>query len=801
MKRLLPVLFLLLTGSFAQLRASHMMGADMSYKCLGGGKYKITAKIYRDCRGISFNGPSFVAFGGTNGGNSCGSYNMSITRVSIRDVTPRCSTTSKPCNPQNTGGTGEGIEEHTFETTVDFNASPLSNFKNKTSCCEVTFAIGQCCRNGAITTGPAGNDFWTTCMINICNIPKTKNKCNSSPQLSNEPIGFLCCNQAYYFNNGAIDTVDYDSFSYKLVPGISSLPSSTVSYASPFSYRYPMTPYCVPPTSITCAPNPNTKPPRGFLMDTATGDIIFTPTKCDEVGIVVIEITEWRRDSATGAYLMIGKTRRDMQLIVKDDCGYNKAPTIEGPTTNYVCEGDKICFKIDGKDETFTPHQTIPDTVQLKWNRGIPGATFTILNPKDREKTAEFCWQTKVGQASDVAYSFTVTATDDHCPKPSQAIRGFKVRVKYKATSTRKYTIKKCGMFKFEAVTPAGFKGSPSYKWSIRDSLGNQELFYRTKAKDSVWFTKYGGKIIIVHTVNNSDNCPTIYRDTVELPLPPQVKLATADTFACHGTNIMLNADIRYAKTPYRYYWTRPTTHITGDTLSSLTVNNITRDSTIQVKVTDADGCVFYDTAVVYLKPLPVIQPMADQRICTYEQATFDAGHNDTVYYSWNSGDTTRTITKHVKGPYIVTITEPKFLCKSKDTAILNVNDTVVSLAGKDRAICTNSSTLLSGGQRPVGFAGQYMWTDINKGTALGSNTDYTVSPKNTNPPGGAAQNFAYELFLKVTQNGYTCEHRDTVVVKVNTLPVVSWAPKPLKTQCFVYGDIVVNGFANHGRD
>jgi len=65
--------------------ASHMMGADMAYQCLGNGKYKIIAKIYRDCRGISFNNPTFGVFGGTNGGNGCGNYSMSISRTGIRD--------------------------------------------------------------------------------------------------------------------------------------------------------------------------------------------------------------------------------------------------------------------------------------------------------------------------------------------------------------------------------------------------------------------------------------------------------------------------------------------------------------------------------------------------------------------------------------------------------------------------------------------------------------------------------------------------------------------------------------------
>jgi len=615
----------LLIGLSGKLSASHMMGADMTYRCLGNGKYKIIAKIYRDCRGISFSGPSFQAYGGLSGGNACGSYNLSITRTGIRDVTPRCSSASRPCNPQNTGFTGEGIEEHTFETTVDFSVNPLKNFVGKSNCCEVTFAIGQCCRNGAITTGPGNNDFWSTCMINICNIPKTTKKCNSSPSLSNEPIGFLCCNQAYYFNNGAMDTTDFDSFGYKLVAGINSLPSTSVNYLSPFTPRYPMTPYCIPPGKVDCVPNTSTKPPRGFWLDTSSGDIIFTPTKCDEVGIVVIEITEYRRDSATSKWIVVGRTRRDMQLIVKDDCGYNKSPTIEGPVTNKVCEGDKICFKIDGKDETFTPYQTVPDTVQMKWNRGIPGATFTVLNPKDREKQAEFCWQTKVGQASDVSYSFTVTATDDHCPKPSQAIRGFKVKVNPRAFSTRKYTTLKCGRFAWEASVPAGFKGIPTYRWSLRDSLGSKEYFYSTRKTDTFRY-KYGGKYIMVHTVNNSDNCPTIYRDTIILPDPPTAILATKDTFACYKTNMRLQPLVLFAKAPYRYYWTRPADHISGDTNMTLTIPNIDRDSTIVVRITDGDGCRFWDTVTIFKKPLPVVDLGPDKRICTYDSMKFDAG-------------------------------------------------------------------------------------------------------------------------------------------------------------------------------
>jgi len=141
-------------------------------------------------------------------------------------------------------------------------------------------------------------------------------------------------------------------------------------------------------------------------------------------------------------------------------------------------------------------------------------------------------------------YTFTVTATDDHCTVPSISIKGFKIKVNPKATDERIYTAVdnaklkgykgsslaagklKCGRFAFTAKPPVNFKGTPSYQWSIRDSTAKKELYFSNKKSDTITMKK-GGMYIIVHTVNNSFNCPTIYRDTVILPEPPKVIMAT----------------------------------------------------------------------------------------------------------------------------------------------------------------------------------------------------------------------------------------------------------------------------------
>jgi len=718
MKRLLFLFAFLF--SFLSVQATHMMGADVSYQCLGNGKYKIIAKVYRDCRGVSMGTPSFGAYAGLNGGNGCGSYTLSgLSRTSIKDVSTRCSTASNPCASPNSAFSGLGVEEHTFEATIDFNTSPLNNFVNKSTCCEVTFYVNECCRNGGITTGQSNQNFYATAMINICNLQKMKNKCNSSPQLSNPPIAFLCCNQPWYYNNGATDT----------------------------------------------------NPPRGFYFDTTNGDIITTPTKCDESAVICVEQTEWRKDTL-GVYRVIGRTRRDMQVWVRDDCGYNKNPIVNGPYSYKVCEGSTLCFKIKVTDETFSPNQTVPDTVIAKWNAGIPGATFKVVDPKLREKEYEFCWTPPIGFASDVSYSFTVTANDQHCSPPAYATRSFKVKVNPKPTSKRRYTQLKCGRFAMEAYE---VYASNSYSWSVRDTLA-KELFYSSKKTDTMNYY-YEGKYIIVHKLTSANACVTIYSDTVYLTQPPKVILADADSFACYGTTFTLKSKVIAGKPTLKYKWNN------GDTTDYTIIKNFKSDSTLMLEVTDGDGCKFRDTTLTYVKPLPVISLGSDKIICTYETNTFDGQNNDTVKYLWNTGDTTRYLTTNLKGLYWVKITDTTYSCIKYDTAILVVNDTVVSNAGPNQSICDKDTFTLKASHNPFILTPTYTWGGLGNSSTYELKSDITKS--------------AYMFTLKtvITQNGHTCEDMDTMFVRVKPLPKIGWDPKPLKPQCYSYGSIWMEPF------
>ena len=160
-KSALALLFILpfLVGS-QKAEATHYMGADITYKCIDSFKFEVTLKWYRDCRGVSLsNSPLQVKC--SNGS----SQNVTLTLISIREITPICATATGGCSPQNTYGSGEGVEEHTYRGTLDFNTSPLSALKNCTG--KITFGSVGYARNGSITTGAANYNLWTDAELDL----------------------------------------------------------------------------------------------------------------------------------------------------------------------------------------------------------------------------------------------------------------------------------------------------------------------------------------------------------------------------------------------------------------------------------------------------------------------------------------------------------------------------------------------------------------------------------------------------------------------------------------------------------
>ena len=153
--------------------ASHAMGADLTYECMGGNTYKIRVSFYRDCIGIA--APNSININVRS--SSCG-RNFGITCDAIpgtgQQVTNLCPTATTTCN----GGTYTGIQEWVYEGLVTL---PVQ-------CTDWTFSWTYCCRNAAITTinTPGASTFYI-----YATLDNTIVQCNNSPTFTNKPVPFI----------------------------------------------------------------------------------------------------------------------------------------------------------------------------------------------------------------------------------------------------------------------------------------------------------------------------------------------------------------------------------------------------------------------------------------------------------------------------------------------------------------------------------------------------------------------------------------------------------------------------------
>lgn len=188
-KVLFPVIAFLCLFAPHTARATHVMGSDIRWQCLGGDTFLITVTAYRDCNGIPLTGTN-LGYQSTDG--SCVG-----TRVSANpnvccgtDITPVCGRSCSRCISNSNCPFPLGIEQFTITARV-YIPPP---------CCNYTISWEECCRNGAITTGAAGNDFWSEVYMNRCIKP-----CDNSPYFTSPPVGIFCVGQCVVYNPGAND--------------------------------------------------------------------------------------------------------------------------------------------------------------------------------------------------------------------------------------------------------------------------------------------------------------------------------------------------------------------------------------------------------------------------------------------------------------------------------------------------------------------------------------------------------------------------------------------------------------------
>jgi gliding motility-associated-like protein len=308
--------FLLLLGSnVSRLHATHIIGGELIYDCLGTDglgnyQYRLTLKVYRDCNpGTSaYDNPAFITI--WDGAAIPGFIDTVAIPFPGAIVLPFVN--SDPCFIP---PVGVCVEEAIYSTVITVPPS-LTGY---------VFAYQRCCRNNTIINilDPGSNGATYT-----ESVPDTI-LCNNSPRYNNFPPIALCINNPLVFDHSATDP-DGDSLVYYICspyngaqfgdaqpPITSAPPFDLITFIAPFDALNPIT--AAPPLAI----NP------------VTGILTLTPTQIGQF-VVGICCDEYRNG------VLIGTHSRDFQFNVTNCTQVTPVNISSGSIVNGVLSTDSV---------------------------------------------------------------------------------------------------------------------------------------------------------------------------------------------------------------------------------------------------------------------------------------------------------------------------------------------------------------------------------------------------------------------------------------------------------------------------
>lgn len=716
------------TSSFA----THLMGSDLTWTCIGNDSFLVKLTLYRDCNGVNVSSAT-INF-------KCKSTGSTITNISLSkpapiDITPisngssNCSSSSSQletrCQNKNSAFP-YGVEQYTYQGLVVLSAAG--------SCCEINMSFYNCCRNSTITTGMANAGFFVDATLNRCISP-----CDNSPKFTNPPVSIICIGQDFVFNHGVIDMdiisggglIDSLTYEWTYPKGMGG---GNLSYNGQYDYDKAI--------YFWGFPSKNLPYPRGIHLDSKTGDISFRPMKIEQT-VMAIKISEYRNG------IKIGEIRRDLQIIVIN-CPNNNPPTLSGPFYKEVCATNTVSFNINTND--IDPD----DTLLISWNGGISGGIWTDNNCAVKHPTGVMTWTPGEEHASSIPYVFTATVVDDGSPLKGSATRAYQVLVKPLPKANITVIDSGCGDYHLNAQAVLG--SNPSFLW-----VGNFNPGFVVQGPYLSYRFKKPGEYPYSLTIK-AIGCERSYLDTIIVDTFLSVDLA--DHEVCEGDMANLSANYLYNSGVVSIHWsTNTNTNLPNMSFSA------TKDTFVSVIVTDSNSCVAKDTAFINVHYKPLVELDYNTFICAdgYDildpLIVFDESKLKQIQWFALPGNillTTDTILAVNQAGTYLCVVEDSISCFGMDSTHVILNPEIRANA-EGAEICNGESVILRAdlsGSKTSNVL--YRW--YNGNTIVGTGQEIQLSPLSTTD---------YLLKVSEVQNEILCVDSTIVNVKVNPLPEV----------------------------
>ena len=768
--------------------ATHIVGGEIGYRCLGGNQYEITLRVFRDCFNADptafFDDPGIIGVYSSSGAILNNISLRPIGNDTIREGLDSCYTSF--------------INSVCVHTTVYRSVITLNPRVGG-----YHFVYQRCCRNTTISNIVNPTEAGAT--YDILLTEAAMQKCNSSPVVNRWPPVYVCANQELNVNSAATDA-NNDSIAYKictpLVGGTLQRPQPIPPTAPPFQPIIWLGPtYSL--ANVLGGNNPLT-------IDVNTGLMKGVPPVLGQF-VVAVCVEEYDRSTKN----LLSVVRRDFQYNVVN-CTVPQA-TFEAPKE--VCVDSKLTLK-----------QSTPGAKSVEWYLGEPGAekliakgdsvnlTFTAagknritlyyekgtacqstfsavidaiaidvistplagqnsvvcrgsnfevnIQNKQVNRSLTYDWQTNgklvSGQGSSLA-TFKMDAPTLITLNLSNALGCkstliFPVDIHASIQSNINTGVQLCR--DVATVTNENFNKNLSYNWLPKNGLSNPNI-------GNPVITLNSSQIYSVKITNPETKCDTtISFSAIVKPFGAETGIDSLST-VCYNVGKQINP--KFNKTLI-YSWS-PATGLSETNKGNPTVK-LKESMSYSVKIQNpASGCDTTISVRIEVSPmLPVVELDTTLDFCPGIPKKVNLPESPLVTYLWspstgldNANVANPTFTLKNNQIYTVKVTDPKTNCNLVWKVNAQVSPEAVISAGKDTTLCNYGPyTLTAKSSLPLSF----QWSRLsdfsnNLGNQATLKRDTLSRAENT-------------FYLKAT-DAKGCFWRDTVVI--SAVPVEASMP------------------------
>lgn len=492
-----------------RLEGRHIVGGDITYRCLGNGNYEFTMKIYRDPfgAGAGFDNPASIGIYRCGTTINCGALSTFNIFQQLSVPVLQETIVQNPTYPCLTIPPNIRVDEAIYRWTVNLPPSTESYF----------IVYQRCCRNNTINNIYNPEDAGATFSVEIT--PLAQQVCNSSPVFTGFPPTVICAGEPVNFLHDAVDP-DGDQIVYQFcAPLDGGGPITTFPNAESCNGVIP-TPPCPPPYPVVnfIAPTYTGSAPLGgnpeVAIDPVTGLITGVPEVLGQF-VVGVCIYEYRNGQ------LLSVIRRDFQFNVAN-CQPTVVADIQkdeviGPKSYLLnsCGNNIITFI----DQSFQPQNIFSH----EWSFDIPGNPFSS---SEKNPTVTFPGP---GQ-----YQGRLVVNPNTICADSASIF---VNVFPELEADFSFTYDTCvaGEVVFTDRSSAPNSNILSWEWDF-DGSGTSQLQNPSKL-----FSTPGEKVVTLKITDDNNCTDVVEKPIIWYPVPPLLIIEPSTFLGCVPASIFFN--------------------------------------------------------------------------------------------------------------------------------------------------------------------------------------------------------------------------------------------------------------------